>query len=665
MGMRRLLLVISVLLSVATALGQNVWEKGRDSLLNALHQAKTDSGAAKTMIYLAAQYAYNNQDSGLFFSRQAYQVSKRTHYVWGMVNGLSQEAGILADQFKLIEAIALDSEAIVLSTKANFKRGLAGVYNNIAIAYNRLGQDATSIDYYLKAIAMDEELNERYNTCMGYSNIAGVYMDMKEYNKGYSNALKGIELARKVGYTSAIESGEINLGSALIKLKRTDTALIVLNEVKGIAKELHDYDIVDEALNDICAIYMGRRQLEQLRTSATELLDFARAVKEQQGIFYGLGQLYFYYLLKKQYTQAADYSRQMTAYATDKKENRWLDDSYEDAAVLRLAQGDLDGYYKNHDLEDSMDGLLLSDKIVKNTQEMEARYSLHEKQSEIEDLQKQHRIQELELREQRLMNILLGGVVAVIVLIGFLYRRNYRQKKGLMQADALLKQQRITELEKEKQLLAVEAVLKGQVEERSRLAKDLHDGLGSILSGVKYSFANMKDNLIITAEGAEAFERSMGMLDKSIHELRRVAHNMMPEALMKFGLDTALRDFCQSIDGSGAIKLTYLSIDVNEASIPETHAAAVYRIVQELVNNILKHAGATTALVQLIRKENALSITVEDDGKGFDAAVLEKSDGIGWLNLKNRVAWLNGTIDIHTEAGKGASVNIEIPNITT
>jgi two-component system, NarL family, sensor kinase len=157
----------------------------------------------------------------------------------------------------------------------------------------------------------------------------------------------------------------------------------------------------------------------------------------------------------------------------------------------------------------------------------------------------------------------------------------------------------------------------------------------------------------------------MGMLDKSIHELRRVAHNMMPEALMKFGLDTALRDFCQSIDGSGAIKLTYLSIDVNEASIPETHAAAVYRIVQELVNNILKHAGATTALVQLIRKENALSITVEDDGKGFDAAVLEKSDGIGWLNLKNRVAWLNGTIDIHTEAGKGASVNIEIPNITT
>jgi hypothetical protein len=135
-GMRRLLLLIVIGISMRPVSGQGVWERGRDSLLNALKHAKTDSAAGVTMIYLAAQYEYNNQDSALYFSRRAYQASERAHSLWGMVNGLSVQAGILADQFKLIEAIALDSQAIVLSAKANFKPGLAGVYNNIAIAYD-------------------------------------------------------------------------------------------------------------------------------------------------------------------------------------------------------------------------------------------------------------------------------------------------------------------------------------------------------------------------------------------------------------------------------------------------------------------------------------------------------------------------------------------------
>jgi signal transduction histidine kinase len=461
---------------------------------------------------------------------------------------------------------------------------------------------------------------------------------------------------------TAVESGYINLGSALIPLKKLDTALLVLDDARRIAKDNNDYDIADQALNDMCDIYRQRRQLGLLKISATGMLNFAQSVNERQGIFYGLGGLYFYYLLSKEYDQATVYCRRLLTLAREEKVNKYLSEAYQDAATLELAQGHLDNYFRYNDLKDSIDGLLLSDKVLQNTQVLETRFSLHQKQSEIDDLQKQQRIAELVVRQQHLVNAVLGGIVAVIVLIAFLYRRNYRQKKRLLEKDAMLKQQKIAELEKEKQLLAAEAVLQGQTEERSRLAKDLHDGLGSILSGVKYSFTNMKRNLI--PEATEAFDRGMVMLDKSIHELRRVAHNMMPEALMKFGLDTALKDFCQSIDLSGAIKLTYSSFDINETSIPDTRAVAIYRIVQELVNNILKHAGATTALVQLVRKEDALSIAVEDDGKGFDVAILKDNEGIGYLNLQNRVAWLNGTIDIQTEPGKGTSVNIEIPNIT-
>src|SRR5690606_19790125 len=122
---------------------------------------------------------------------------------------------------------------------------------------------------------------------------------------------------------------------------------------------------------------------------------------------------------------------------------------------------------------------------------------------------------------------------------------------------------------------------------------------GGMLSGIKYSMNTMKGNLIMTPENAQAFERSMDMLDSSIKEMRRVAHNMMPEALVKFGLDTALQDFCNEINQSGALKVNYQSIGLKDAVIDQTIAITIYRIVQELINNTMKHAAATHAIVQV------------------------------------------------------------------
>src|SRR6185436_16432928 len=122
-----------------------------------------------------------------------------------------------------------------------------------------------------------------------------------------------------------------------------------------------------------------------------------------------------------------------------------------------------------------------------------------------------------------------------------------------------LQQQRISELEKDRQLVAVDSMLKGQEEERSRLAKDLHDALGGLLSGVKFSLSNMKDNLIITPDNMTVFERSLDMIDTSIKELRRVAHNMMPEMLVKFGLDEALKEYCNSINATKLLTVNYQS----------------------------------------------------------------------------------------------------------
>ena len=207
-------------------------------------------------------------------------------------------------------------------------------------------------------------------------------------------------------------------------------------------------------------------------------------------------------------------------------------------------------------------------------------------------------------------------------------------------------------------MMSAEAVLKGEEQERTRLAKDLHDGLGGLLSGVKFSLSNMKDNLIITPDNMAVFERSLDMIDASIRELRRVAHNMMPEMLTKFGLDEALKEYCNILNGTGLLKVKYQSLGM-EARLDKSLEIIVYRIIQELLNNIIKHASASEAFVQLVRETKRLNVVVEDNGKGFDTAILEKNKGAGWMNIRSRVDYLKGQLDIHSEEGKGTLVNIE------
>ena len=247
-----------------------------------------------------------------------------------------------------------------------------------------------------------------------------------------------------------------------------------------------------------------------------------------------------------------------------------------------------------------------------------------------------------------------------MLLLVILIYRNLKQIQKLYKIERGLHQKQINELEIEKELVTSEAVLKGQDDERSRLAKDLHDGLGGMFSGIKYSFANMKGNLIITEDNVQAFQRSMDMLDTSIQELRRVARNMMPECLIKFGLDTALKDFCGNINSSGVISLLYNSFNLHDLKVEQTVSIYIYRVIQELVNNIIKHAAATEALVQLQKKGEKLFITVEDNGKGFDIELIQNTEGAGWNNIRSQVEYIKGILEVISEKNKGTSVTIEI-----
>ena len=154
------------------------------------------------------------------------------------------------------------------------------------------------------------------------------------------------------------------------------------------------------------------------------------------------------------------------------------------------------------------------------------------------------------------------------------------------------------------------------------------------------------------------FERSLDMIDTSIRELRRVAHNMMPEMLTQFGLDEALREYCHKINTAKILTVKYQSLGMAER-VDKSIEIIIYRIVQELLNNTLKHAGATETFVQLIREGARLNIVVEDNGRGFAVDNVDNNKGAGLGNVRSRVEYLKGQLDIHSEPGKGTLVNIE------
>ncbi len=276
-----------------------------------------------------------------------------------------------------------------------------------------------------------------------------------------------------------------------------------------------------------------------------------------------------------------------------------------------------------------------------------------EKASGIEDIETRYQTEKKELRiaameKERKMGITLTivGAALGLAIIGLsLFKQRITKNKEI------IAQQRILQLEKEKQLVATQAILDGETAERARLARDLHDGLGGMLSAIKLNLHEVKRGIHLEGEDAIRFNQALEMLETSAKELRQVAHNMMPEALTRFGLKTSLQDFIRNVPNA------YFHYFGDDVRIDPKLEVMIYRTAYELVNNAIKHAEAEDIHVQLVQQPDSVSLTVHDDGKGFNPD--EIGEGNGLANIKRRVQSFNGTINIFSCASEGTEVNVE------
>lgn len=620
--------------------------KKPDSLLRLLSKASEDTSRVNLYIELGNQYEFDNPNMAARYYLKARDLSEKLNYKRGLIKFAANYTAVLNQLGKLDSALMLNKQALALSLEIKDKIWIGKTSANLGNNFTNLGSYDSAVYHYETAIRYFEQTGDTVMVARVYDLIQNPYARLRQHDKALQYGKKALSVLRHTDDPVALCNVLINVGSQYAAMKQFDEALPHFKEALTIAQD-HNYKAAElTCYLNIGNIHLQRLDADGMKPFFEKALIISRETENMESEAIAIRGMAYYHLFRRNEKEAYKHILAATALTEKGGFPHQHIKNLETMASILFALGRYEEAENTLTKSTELNNTIIGDDVQQAT-------TLLAKQFETEKKEAQIKLQEASIRQKNTLNYILIGSALALIIILILGYRNYRHKQKLQQA-------KIDELETEKQLTATEAVLKGEEQERTRLAKDLHDGLGGMLSGIKHSFQHMKGNLIMTPDNIQTFERSMDMLDSSIREMRRVAHNMMPEALVKFGLDAALKDFCNDINLSGALSVSYQSIGLDKQKINDTVAITVFRIVQELLNNILKHAAAATAIVQVALNNDILSVTAEDDGKGFNISKLSAKKGMGWNNIQNRVDLLKGKIDISSSA-EGTSVLIELP----
>lgn len=625
----------------------------RDSLFSQLLSSKEDTNKVNLLLSIGDSFENSSPDTARYYGKMALDLSRSIGFTKGIGKSYRRISFTFAVQSQYDSVLYFNKLGLELArlTKDTFSIGVS--LFNIGIAYRFMADYENAVIYNLEGVKLLEGKGYTLIESSMYDGLQVLYMSLAQYEEAIVYGERAAAIGRAQKDKSPLAVALNNLSLSYMEVDQLDKAKAVLDEAISISRAIENKSVEAAAFNNLAEIAIREGKADVLKVYAEKGLQLNRELNSLEGITSSTLALAIHYLYEKDFVKASAHA--LSAMKVADENNFLVEKSqcYRILSSIAFARQDLVKGQQYLQQSQKLDGQIFNESLAEKESYLKVKYETEKKEAKINELEAEKKMHQMAMRQRSLVNYLLVGATVTIFGVSLLIFRNHKQKQKLQQ-------QRINELETEKKLMATEAVLKGEEQERTRLAKDLHDGLGGMLSGIKYSLHTMKGNLIMTPENQQAFERSMDMLDSSIKEMRRVAHNMMPEALVRFGLDTALKDFCNDINQSGALQVRYQSIGLADEVLDQTVAITIYRIVQELISNTMKHAAAKTAIVQVTKANGQLSVTVEDDGKGFNTIILNQSKGIGWTNIQHRVDFLKGKLDVNSQPGNGTSVHIEL-----
>ena len=611
-----------------------------DSLLQIAATAQQDTNLARLYSQIGDMYQESDFERAKTYYLKINELSEwlgwnEGHYLYAtsLSNILNREG--LNDSALTILRPALE---LAKREKDEIWTGCLALATGNAYLYKEW--NATALTYYLEALSIFERVNDENKLGQLYYLLCQVYGSVDAMEKVIEYGEKAVALKPEDPYTL------FSLGRAYSGIHQYEKAREILKEALRISEQQNNRYMTGSicyALGDAHVFLLY--DLETAEMYLRRALAISKEIGDATG--YGPSMMLLSKLeqMKGHFAQSETLAREALQFAEEYDAKDLKRVCYMILSELSVAQHKYNEsiqYWEEMDLAE-LD--MARETALRASEEMTAKYETEKKEIRITALE-----------EERLLIIWLGiagGVVLLLALAVFFFLWRWTvQKRRITEQQRQFAEQLVKQLEQEKQLIATQSLLDGETQERSRIARDLHDGLGSILTGTRMNLQEMKKDVVLSPVMLERYNTAYTLLDEAVHEMRRIAHHLMPESLTTLGLKQAASDFCLCIP-----QATFYYFG-DETRFDAKIEIVVYRIMHELVNNALKHSGATHILVQIIHEADVVSLTVQDNGCGFDPAMV--SQGMGLTNIRTRVTAFNGNLMIDTQPGVGTEINVDL-----
>lgn len=603
----------------------NQYEQAVFSLQKAIELSiKTRNDSILAMAYLNLGSVVNHQghpDSALELymrCREIYENSGDSIGLGKINNQLSIHYKNTGDFDRGLKC-ALTSEYIFRQKNMQAPHGRALL--NLGSVYERLGEIDTALACFELAHLVGVEISNQNLSLNALNNKAVIYwhqgkilMDQADssgarvyYQLAKDEFIRAIDLSRENGKRKTEAMLYSNLSIMDRNLGQYDQSIESAEKSLDISRRLHFLTEQHAALNNLGVSYKTIKQYDKAETAYLESLEIALQSKQKNAIKTTALNLMNLYELTGQYRKALEYAR--------------LGSAYNDSIFNESKQREIEKHKTNFEI------LHLKD------------------QNQITYLKKE------KIRKER--NLTYGISAAVIVILSLLlfYLRMRARKNRIIAA------QKIQKLEDEKKIMNAQSIMVGQEKERERIAQELHDGIGVLLSTASVQFSSVE--AYADDETGQMLKKANKLLKEAGKEVREISHNMMPGVLSKFGLKEAIEDLFDDVAESAKIKID-LRLTCGDVRLSDNMEIMLYRVIQEMLNNTLKHAAASIIKLVISRDNDVIFIDYSDNGKGFDREKLT-GKGLGLSGIRSRIEYLGGKVELKSDPGQGTEYSCLVP----
>lgn len=509
-------------------------------------------------------------------------------------------------------------------------------------AYFKGNYDIAAQQYYF-AIQLFEQYKQNHELAITFNTLAKLYRKQRELERAKLFYNRAMDIFRKENDSVWISTIWNESGVVFEYEKDYDEAFRRYHNSLELSEILNDSVAMGYALNNIAGLFTEKGQLNEAMSYMQQCLSIRKQLKDSFGLALVYSDLGALYMSMKKPQEALNAFQASNSLAEKMSYPELLSTNFKQMAEAAKAQNQFEKAWQYLQLSQLMRDSIFTLEKSKQINELNAQYETEKKEQQLI-------IQQSSISKR---NYIIGAILLISIFAGIAIYASYRRYQTIQSA-------KLQQVIAHEQKLAAKSIINAEENERQRIAQDLHDGVGQMMSAIKLNLSSLQSEFhFLNEESNHKLENIFSLVDDSCREVRNVSHNMMPNALLKVGLVSAVRELLGKIDTRNLETNVYA--EGFAAHLEKDIEIVLYRIIQECVNNVVKHAKASRLDISLIHETHNITITIEDNGQGFDLNNKEKFEGIGIRGINSRVNYLKGEIEFDSKPGKGTVISMFIP----